>query len=131
MLFADHILCLYNSSHPSLLYLADKPDDIQFTAPTLKPQDGDAVTLTCTSNGVPTPTYRIYKITGSSSTLVASGNSYQIARINYADYTGYKVAFRCESKNSFGNFTKDIQLDIQGKIFDYCNQACIFFHSLL
>ena len=95
--------------------VTDKSDNIQFTAPTLKPKHGDAVTLTCSSNGIPAPEYRIYKITGSSSTLVASSNSHLIAKINYADYTGYKATFRCESKNVLGNITKDIQLDIQGR----------------
>ena len=94
--------------------LTDKPGNIQFTTPTLKPQNGNAVKLSCSSSAVPTPTYRIYKITGSSSTLISNSGSHTIPSINYVDYNGYKATFRCQSSNSFGNATKDIQLDIQG-----------------
>ena len=92
-----------------------KPDNIQFTTLTLKPQDGNRVILTCSSNGMPTPTYRIYKITGSSRTVIANSGLHLIRSISYVDYTGYKANFMCESKNTLGNATKEIQLDIQVK----------------
>ena len=111
------IVWFYNSSYLYCFILADKPDYIQITSLTLKPKNGSGVFLNCTSTGIPRPAYRIYKITGPSSTLVANGKYHLIDQINYADYTEYKATFRCESKNFLGNFTKDIQLDIQGKIF--------------
>ena len=100
-----------------LLSSTDEPDNIQFTTLTLKPRNGNAVALSCSSNGKPTPKIRIYKITGSSSRLITEGGSYSIPNINYVDYTGYKAIFRCASNNTFGSATKDIQLDVQGKIF--------------
>ena len=97
------------------LTMTRKPNNIQFTTQTLKPKNGDRVVLSCSSSGTPTPTYRIYKITGSDRNLVSNGASYSIASINYVDYTDYKANFRCESENTLGNITKDIQLDIQVK----------------
>ena len=107
----------HGASRISILFiLTDKPGNIQFTTPTLKPQNGNPVKLSCSSNAVPTPTYRIYKIIGSSSTVISNSGSHTIASINYVDFNGYKATLRCQSSNSFGNATKDIQLDIQGII---------------
>eukprot|EP00112_Aurelia_sp_Birch-Aquarium-sp1_P002056 Seg1224.2 transcript_id=Seg1224.2/GoldUCD/mRNA.D3Y31 product=Hemicentin-2 protein_id=Seg1224.2/GoldUCD/D3Y31 len=97
------------------LTMNHKPRSIQFTTLTLKPQNGNAVRLSCSSKAFPAPSYRIYKITGSSSTLISNRDSYSIPSINYVDYNGYKAIFRCEAFNIFGNTTKDIQLDIQVK----------------
>ena len=97
------------------LTMTRKPNNIQFTTLTLKPKNGDRVVLSCSSSGTPTPTHRIYQITGPDSKLISNGASYTIPSINYVDYTGYKANFRCESKNTLGNITKDIQLDIQVK----------------
>ena len=104
-----------NKSAKMNLTMTRKPNNIQFTTQTLKPKNGDRVVLSCSSSGTPTPTYRIYKITGSDRKLVSNGASYSIASINYVDYTGYKANFRCESENTLGNITQDIQLDIQVK----------------
>ena len=98
-----------------ILTVNHKPDNIQFTTLTLKPQNGKRVILTCSSNGMPTPTYRIYKITGYSRAVIANGSSHLIRSISYVHYTGYKANFMCESKNVLGNATKEIQLDIQVK----------------
>ena len=92
-----------------------KPINAQFTTLTLKPSNGDRVVLSCSSSGTPTPTHRIYQITGSDSKLISNGASYTIPSINYVDYAGYKANFRCEARNTLGNITKDIQLDIQVK----------------
>ena len=104
--------------NPCFIY-ADKPDNIQFTSPKLKPVNGNNVALTCSSTGVPAPKYRIYKIIRGTSTLIvdsATGN-YTITRISYADYGGYNATIRCIPHNSVGDGpSKDLHLDIQGKV---------------
>ena len=109
------------------LTMTRKPNNIQFTTLTLKPKNGDRVVLSCSSSGTPTPTHRIYQITGPDSKLISNGASYTIPSINYVDYAGYKANFRCEARNTLGNIAKDIQLDIQVKpILAVSNNAKVY-----
>ena len=96
----------------------DKPDLVNFATPTLKPVNGDQVVFTCSSNGLPAPSYRIHRINGTDDTVVQdnSSSTYTIPSINYADYIDYKVTFRCVPYNRLGNGpSKNHTLDIQGK----------------
>ena len=108
-------LCICSRDARNFTYfLIDKPENVQFTTRTLKPKNGDRVTLSCSANGMPTPNFRIYKMTGSSRRLMSNGGTHTFYSINYADYPGFKATFRCESYNNVGTTTKDIEIEIQG-----------------
>ena len=112
MLPVDNTWCIY----------ADKPENVKFTSSPLKPTNGGNVTLSCSSTGVPTPKYRFYKFVDGNKTLIEGSRTgkYTLSSISYIDYGGYNATFRCIPYNSVGiGSSKDLHLDIQGKVTTY------------
>ena len=111
------VFSYYFFNHVCLSHI-DKPDMVNFATPTLKPVNGDQVVFTCTSNGLPAPSFRIHRINGTDDTVVQdnTSNTYTIPSINYVDYIDYKVTFKCVPYNRLGDGpSKNHTLDIQGK----------------
>ncbi len=86
-----------------------------------KPTNGGSITLTCTSVASPPARYNFYRIVNSTAVEIASNSSstYTVSNIDYAALGGggYSVTYRCMPFNRLGNgTTKDVKIDIQGKI---------------
>ena len=89
-------------------------------ASTKMPVNGDTVTLNCTSSANPAANYTFYQVIGSNETMVQSNSVsgiFTVSSINYVDFGGYKVSYKCMPSNVLGNGpAKNVQLDIQGMI---------------
>lgn len=103
-----------------MYFFSDKPDSTTFSSsPSSKPIHSQSLTLTCSSNGRPLPSYRIQSITGSNNATLLSNTTsgnYTISKISYTDYVDYNVTFRCVPHNFIGSGpSKDINLEVQGR----------------
>ena len=120
-LYLYSITPLYFYSHNIIfiLFSSDKPDTVTFRSSSLIPRTGSQITLNCSSNGVPAPSYKFESITGTNTKILRDtklGN-YSIAQINYADYVEYRVTFRCTAYNTIGTaLSKEVEVIIQGNI---------------
>lgn len=100
-------------------FFSDKPESVTFTSSTSDPMNESPVTLTCTSNGIPAPSYKFESIIGSNTQTVqdTTSGTYSIARINYADYVNYSVSFRCMAYNTIGSASSKVaNLNIKGNL---------------
>ena len=102
-----------------VLCIADKPVGTQLSPNTIKPLVNTSVLFICTSNAVPVPKYRFFRVDGSGEREVSSYNSDNtgILMVSSIMHTSsvYIVTYKCIPYNLLGNgLEQTVMIDIQG-----------------
>jgi len=97
------------------LYLTDQPTVTKFTTgtPGNAVVEGTTVTLTCSANGIPAPSYTIKR----QNTPVSNGGKFEISDVRLSEESN---TYTCETQNAIGSGpTRQLQITVLGKDQDY------------
>ena len=106
------------------LHFTDQPTVTKFTTGTQGNTvvQGTTVTLTCSANGYPTPTYTIKR---QNTPVVSNGGKFEITDVLLSEESNI---YSCETQNAEGSGpTEQLQITVLGKDQDYLT-ACLSFH---
>ena len=98
------------------LYVIDKPTVTKFTTgtPVNTVVEGTTVTLTCSANGYPAPTYTIKR---QNTPVVSNGGKFEITNVQLNEEAN---TYSCETQNAVGSGpTEQLQITVIGKDRDF------------